>query len=214
MCANEKTLATTKLVCWLTPCGHTFKGAKGGVGALGAVKILALPKKGGGLTYAKIFWWICRCIPKTLLRHHSAQIMIIYPPKSEHFSPKIDHHQQLVNIYPKSNHSLPKMVIYALFTSKCRIYALLSSNPPECQDWGRGSSQSWQCQYFHGAYFGHPSFSVWSLSRYNLYKFLFQWLQDFITFFYRDVELCKLDEKAIIWSDIALGRNLNKKQWF
>ena len=28
--------------------------------------------------------------------------------------------QQLVNIYPKSNHSLPKMVIYALFTSKCR----------------------------------------------------------------------------------------------
>ena len=75
---------------------------------------------GGGLTHAKIFWWICRCIPKTLLRHHSTQIMIIYPPKSEHLSPKIDHHQQLVNIYPKSNHSLPKMVIYALFTSKCR----------------------------------------------------------------------------------------------
>merc|ERR1711989_30216 len=38
--------------------------------------------------------------------------MIIYPPK-------IDHHQQLVNIYQKSNHSLPKMVIYTLFTSKC-----------------------------------------------------------------------------------------------
>ena len=31
-----------------------------------------------------------------------------------------NHLQQLVNIYPKSNHSLPKMVIYALFTSKCR----------------------------------------------------------------------------------------------
>merc|ERR1711989_15789 len=45
--------------------------------------------------------------------------MIIYPPKSEHFSPKIDHQQQLVNIYPKSNHSLPKMVIYALFSSTC-----------------------------------------------------------------------------------------------
>ena len=93
---------------------------KGGNAVTGAVKILALPKRGGGLTHAKIFWWICRSIPKTLLRHHSAQIMIIYPPKSEHFSPKIDHHQQLVNIYPKSNHSLPKMVIYALFTSKCR----------------------------------------------------------------------------------------------
>ena len=34
--------------------------------------------------------------------------------------PKFDHHQQLVNIYPKSNHSLLKMVIYALFTLKCR----------------------------------------------------------------------------------------------
>ena len=75
---------------------------------------------GAGLTHAKIFWWICRSIPKTLLRYHSTQIMIINPPKSEHFSPKIDHHQQLLNIYPKSNHSLPKMVIYALFTSKCR----------------------------------------------------------------------------------------------
>ena len=32
---------------------------------------LGIAKKGGeGLTYAKIFWWICRCIPKTLLRHH------------------------------------------------------------------------------------------------------------------------------------------------
>merc|ERR1711989_29532 len=41
--------------------------------------------------------------------------MIIYPPKMIN-----DHHQQLVNIYPKSNHSLPKIVIYALFTSKCR----------------------------------------------------------------------------------------------
>ena len=42
------------------------------------------------------------------------------PPKSEHLSPKIDHHQQLVNIFPKSNHSLPKMVIYTLFMQKCR----------------------------------------------------------------------------------------------
>ena len=56
-------------------------------------------KRGGGLTYAKIFWWICRSIPKTQLRHHLTQIMIIYPSKSEHLSPKIDHHQQLVNIY-------------------------------------------------------------------------------------------------------------------
>ena len=68
----------------------------------------------------RFFGGFCRSIPKTLLRHHSTQIMIIYPPKSEHFSPKIDHHQQLLNIYPKSNRSLPKMVIYALFTSKCR----------------------------------------------------------------------------------------------
>ena len=93
-------------------------------------------KGGGGLTHAKIFWWICRCIPKTLLRHHSTQIMIIYPPKSEHLSPKIDHHQQLVNIYPKSNHSLPKMVIYALFTSKCReahlrTFVVKSTRVPE-----------------------------------------------------------------------------------
>ena len=40
---------------------------KGGNAVIGALKILALPKRGGGgLTYAKTFWWICRCIPKTL----------------------------------------------------------------------------------------------------------------------------------------------------
>ena len=92
---------------------------KGGPSVIETVKILALPKRGGGSDPSKVFWWICRCIPKTLLRHHSTQIMIIYPPKSEHLSPKIDHHQQLVNIYPKSNNSLPKMVIYALLSSKC-----------------------------------------------------------------------------------------------
>ena len=129
---------------------------KGGVGGTGAVKILALPKRGGGLTHAKIFWWICRSIPKTLLRHHSAQIMIIYPPKSEHFSPKIDHHQQLVNIYPKSNHSLPKMVIYALFTSKCReshlrAFVVKSTRVPGLGQGGGGSSQSWQCQDFESS---------------------------------------------------------------
>ena len=31
------------------------KDRKGGVAGTGAVKILALPKRGGGLTYAKIF---------------------------------------------------------------------------------------------------------------------------------------------------------------
>ena len=79
------------------------------------------------------------------------------------FSSKIDHHQQLVNIYPKSNHSLPKMVIYALFTSNVasRIYALLSSNPPECQDWGKGgSSQSWQCQDFESFCYINPSLTL------------------------------------------------------
>ena len=40
---------------------------KGGNAGTDALKILALPKKGGGgLTHAKIFWWICRSIPKTL----------------------------------------------------------------------------------------------------------------------------------------------------
>merc|ERR1711989_100564 len=104
-----------------------------------------------GLTHAKIFWWICRSIPKTLLRHHSAQIMIIYPPKSEHFS-------------PKSNHSLPKMVIYALFTSKCReshlrAFVVKSTRVPGLGQGGGGSSQSWQCQDFHGACSTNPSLS-------------------------------------------------------
>ena len=115
-CTTDINLAQHKMV----KVKLKLDGGKGGVGVTGAVKILALPKRGGGLTHAKIFWWICRCILKTLLRHHSTQIMKIYPPKSEHFSPKIDHHQHLLNIYPKSNRSLPKMVIYALFTSKCR----------------------------------------------------------------------------------------------
>ena len=76
------------------------------------MKILALPKGGGGgLTHAKIFWWICRCIPKTLLRHHSTQII----------------HSQKWSF----THFLSQNVA-------SRIYALLSSNPPECQDWGKG----------------------------------------------------------------------------
>ena len=99
--------------------------------------------------------------PKTLLMHHSTQMMVIYPPKSEHLSPKIYHHQQLVNIYAKSNHSLPKMVIYALFTSKCReshlrAFVVKSTRVPGLGQ-GGGSSQSWQCQDFHGACTGIPS---------------------------------------------------------
>ena len=68
---------------------YVINTTKGGVTKLGAVKILALPKKGGGLTYAKIFWWICLCTPKTLLRHHSTQIMIIYPQKVSTYPPKL-----------------------------------------------------------------------------------------------------------------------------
>ena len=71
-------------------------------------------------------------------------------------SPKIDHLQKFVNIYP--NHSLPKMV----------ISALLSSNSPESL-WQSarigirgGSSQSWQCQDFESAYYGHPSLTLHS----------------------------------------------------
>ena len=71
-------------------------------------------------------WWICRSIPKTLLRHHG----------------KIEYHQQLVNIFPKSNHSFPKIVIYAFLSSKCHeLHCALSSNPPECQDWGKGGGR-------------------------------------------------------------------------
>ena len=132
------------------------------------MKILALPKR-GGLTYAKICWWICRCIPKTLLRHHSTQIMIIHPPKSEHLSPKIDHHQQLVNIYPKSNHSLPKMVIYALFYVKMSRVAFARFCRQIHQSArigvrGGGSSQSWQCQDFQCSYYRNPSLIVTSSS--------------------------------------------------
>ena len=57
-----------------------------------------IAKKGGGVwLMSRFVCWIYRRIPKTLLRHH----------------PKIDHHQQ-VNIFPKSNHSFLKIVIYAL----------------------------------------------------------------------------------------------------
>ena len=53
-----------------------------------------IAKKRGGLNTAKIFWWICRSISKTSgpQSDHSTQIVIIYfPPKSEHLSPKMDH---------------------------------------------------------------------------------------------------------------------------
>ena len=83
-------------------------------------------QKGGGLTHAKIFWWICRCIPKTLLRHHSTQIMIIYPPNSDHLSPKINHRQQLVNITQKVIIHSQKLSFTHFFAS--RIYALLSAS--------------------------------------------------------------------------------------
>ena len=37
----------------------------------------------------------------------------------------------------------------------------LSSNPPECQDWGAGgSSQSWQCQDSESFCYSHPSLTA------------------------------------------------------
>ena len=63
---------------------------KGGSAVIGALKILTLPKRGrGGLTHAKIFWWICRSIPKTLQSDHSSQIVIIYPQKVSTCPPKL-----------------------------------------------------------------------------------------------------------------------------
>ena len=57
----------------------------------------------------------------------------------------------------------PKIIFtskYVRFVINCCVFThFLSSNPPECQDWGAGggSSQSWQCQDFHGFYNIHPS---------------------------------------------------------
>ena len=49
-------------------------------------------------------------------------------------------HPQLVNISPKKIIFTPKYVDLRALSSivASRIYALLSSNPPECQDWGAG----------------------------------------------------------------------------
>ena len=67
----------------------------------------------------------------------------------------------IVNIYPKSNHSLPKMVINALLSSKCRkshlhAFVIKSTRVPE-SGWG-GSSQYWICQDFESSCFGKSFF--------------------------------------------------------
>ena len=49
-----------------------------------------IAKKGeGGSDPCQDFWWICRSIPKTLFRHHSTQIMTIYPQKVSTYPPKL-----------------------------------------------------------------------------------------------------------------------------
>ena len=62
------------------------------------------------------------------------------PPKIEHLSLKIFHHQQLVNIYTKSNHSVPKIVIYSLlsFTRFCRQI----HQSAKIGVWGMGGGQT------------------------------------------------------------------------
>ena len=64
---------------------------------------------------------------------------------------------------PQNDNSIPKFIIYPFSKLSyqhvyhknvvSRISALLSSNPPECHDWGKGggSRQCWLCQDFHGA---------------------------------------------------------------
>ena len=85
-------------------------------------------KRIGSPKHGNIRAFFAKCRGAKGVRKNSAVLWLFFmeglpkdhlPPKSEHLSPKIDHHQQLVNIYPKSYHSLPKMVIYALLSSKC-----------------------------------------------------------------------------------------------
>ena len=115
-----------------------------------------IAKKGGGVWpmprffggFVEVSQKPYQCSPEWSLNPNSDHL----PPKKEYLSPKIDHHQQLVNIYPKSNHSLPKMVIYAFLPSKCQESHLctffVKSTSARIGVRGRGSNQSWQCKDF------------------------------------------------------------------
>ena len=116
--------------------------AKGGVAVLKPVKILALPKRGGSWPLPKFFWWICHSVQGLTWSDNRPLKVLTFPQK-------MTIHPQLVNISPQQKIFTSKYVPLRALSSivASRIYALLPSNPPECQDWGvGGSSQSWQCQ--------------------------------------------------------------------
>ena len=157
-----------------------------------------IAKKGGGVWpmprffggFVEVSQKPYQCSPEWSLNPNSDHL----PSKSEYLSPKIDHLQQLVNIYPKSNHSLPKMVIYALFTSKCReshlrAFVVKSTRVPGLGQGGGGSSQSWQCQDFHGACSCNPSLTF----------------SHSLSFVYSSFLLCTFFESLLnpIWFDLS-----------
>ena len=80
----------------------------------------------GGLTHAKIFLVdLTQCKEYSPLGSPQSDDST---QKSEHLSPKMDHHPQLVNIYPK-------MIIYTLLSSKCceshlRAFVVKSTRAP------------------------------------------------------------------------------------
>ena len=92
-------------------------------------------------------------------------------------------------LLPKMTHltarKWPKMsekiigITFVVKCRSCRIYALLSSNPPECLDKGvgRGSSQSRQCLNFKNICSSHPSLSVVVFHSQFLVKY-FHFFQD------------------------------------
>ena len=63
--------------------------------------------------------------------------MTTFPQKVITFPPKVTFHPQLINNFSKMNF-YPKICWFTHFCCQnvaSRIYALFSSNPPECQDW-------------------------------------------------------------------------------
>ena len=90
--------------------------------------------EGGGMNHTKIF-----LVDLTQCTECSPEWSL--NPNSDHFPPFTHLRQDVAS----------------------HIYALLSSNPPECHVWGKrggggvGSSQSWQCQDFESLWYGNSS---------------------------------------------------------
>ena len=117
------------------------KLAWGGLAMTDASEILAFTESGrGGLTHAKIFWWIWWSVQRPNLSYNGPIKVINLPPKIITFPPKCDYIPSISEHFLRNNFDPPKYVDLCAFywLSRVAFTHFLSPNSPVCQDWGEG----------------------------------------------------------------------------